>query len=47
MNRSNIPGSWPPAKVLEVLATRVAIAAIRGEPSPVAALVIQRMEGSK
>jgi hypothetical protein len=43
-NRSNVAGAWPMARVLEVLGTRVAMSAMRGKPSPVAAAVLARLE---
>jgi hypothetical protein len=43
-NRNSMPGAWPMARVLEVLGTRVAMSAIRGKPSPVAATVLARLE---
>lgn len=36
--------AWSRTKVLEVLATRVAMAAMCGKPQPVAALVLARIE---
>lgn len=40
-----LPGSWPWSKVVEVLGTRVAMSAMRGKPSPVAAAVLLKLEG--
>lgn len=45
--RVSLAGAWETSRVLEVLSTRVALAALRGKPSPVAALVLARMEMSK
>jgi hypothetical protein len=39
---SNI--KWSDRKILETLACKVAKAAMQGKPSPVAALVIERLE---
>lgn len=35
---------WSNAKILEVLATRNAMSAMRGKPCPVAARVVERLE---
>lgn len=43
--KTTAPWHWTRERVIETLATRIAMAAMSGRPTPVAAAVLARLEG--